>query len=102
MEEMLDQAVGREAEGVKNCMSFRGTEERSRSASVSVVIPAYRSQHLKSVVAAARRVEADEVLIVTSSPKVPQVSGEEVEVVHVEDRSSPAEARNIGAERAQR
>lgn len=76
--------------------------DTSAAASVSVVIPSFQSPHLGRVLDALRRLGALEILVVDSSPSPPQLDSkiEGVTLISLEVKTSPAEARNLGARKA--
>ena len=73
----------------------------NRGATVSVVIPSYRSRHLGKVLKALVPLGAHEIIVVDSSPDPPELPiGGSAQLIHVEHQCPPSEARNIGARKA--
>ncbi len=71
--------------------------------SLSVVIPAYRSQYLTKVLDALVALPTIEIIVVDSSPDPPSIPDADlgrVSLVSPGHRCSPAEARNIGGKKA--
>ena len=73
-------------------------EEFAAQATLSIVIPAYRSQTLDVVLESVRELQA-EVVVVDSSPSEPPELSVEADVCRLPHRTPPGEARNIGAKR---
>ena len=73
-----------------------GADDR---ATVSVVIPSFRSTHLDRVIESVRHLDPTEIIVADSSPTPPSCPPD-VTVRHIEHRAGPTEARNVGAKRA--
>ena len=73
-------------------------EESGAQATLSIVIPAYRSQNLDVVLESVRELQA-EVVVVDSSPSELSELSDEADVCRLPQRTPPGEARNIGAKK---
>ena len=73
-------------------------EEFAAQATLSIVIPAYRSQTLDVVLESVRELQAEVVVVDSSPSELPELS-EKADVCRLPQRTPPGEARNIGAKR---
>ena len=69
-------------------------------ASLSVVIPAYRSEHLAQAIKSVVDLQPDEIVVVDSSPEEPPPLAGPVRRIWSAERMNPAAARNLGADHA--
>ncbi|MBU05745.1 MAG: hypothetical protein CL877_07315 [Dehalococcoidales bacterium] len=72
--------------------------ESGALATVTVVVPAYRSQHLTKVLDSVRDLQVERVVVVDSSPEDPAGIDPSVTVKRLSGRTMPAAARNAGTE----
>jgi len=69
------------------------------TASLTVIVPSYKSEHLGAVLESVRDLGAAETIVVDSSPEPPSPAGD-VTLKHPGERTNPGTARNQGAEQA--
>ena len=69
-------------------------------ATLTVIIPAYQSQHLGRVLDSLLDLQVDQLVVVDSSPEEPAVTDPSVTVKRLPERANPAASRNAGAKGA--
>lgn len=68
--------------------------------SLSVIIPSYNSLHLSKVLEHLQGLAFEEVIVVDSSSQRPALPDTAATLIHLDKRTRPAAARNLGAQRA--